>query len=198
MRESDWTKVLGWPGYKVYRQEIDEGAKTLKLWVHRKRGHRQLECSGCGKSVSAIVQTYERKVRDLPWSEYRTKVVIELYRVRCPDCGVKGEKVPLLPGKSPFSKRFEEAVGQARESAAASRVARQFGLPASTVRAIDQRYLSRWAETRRKPALRQMGVGELFVGKKQKFITVVSYLETGEPLWFGQERKKETLDEFFE
>jgi transposase len=30
-----------------------------------------------------------------------------------------------------------------------------------------------------------------------KFITVVSNLDTGEPLWFGQDRKQETLDEFF-
>ena len=103
----------------------------------------------------------------------------------------------LLPSKAPFSKRFEDAVGQACESAAASRVAKQFGLAASTVRAIDQRYLARWAETRRKPALRQVGVDEIFLGKKQKFVTVVSNLDTGEPLWFGQERKKETLDEFF-
>jgi transposase len=197
MRESDWTRVLGWPGYKVYRHEIDERAKTLKLWVRRKRGHRQLVCSGCGRLVSVVVQTYEREVRDLPCFEYVTTVVIELYRVRCPDCGVKAEKVPLLPGEAPFSKRFEDAVGQACESSAASRVARQFGLAASTVRAIDQRYLSRWAEARRKPALRQMGVDEIFVGKKQKFITVVSNLETSEPLWFGPERKKETLDEFF-
>jgi transposase len=47
------------------------------------------------------------------------------------------------------------------------------------------------------PALAQMGVDEIYLGKKQKFITVVCNLETGEPLWFGQERKKETLDEFF-
>ena len=40
-------------------------------------------------------------------------MVIELYRVRCPDCGVKTEKVPQLPSKAPFSKRFEEAVGLA-------------------------------------------------------------------------------------
>jgi len=43
-----------------------------------------------------------------------------------------------------------------------------------------------------------MGVYEIYLGKKQKFLTVVSNLETGEPLWFGRERKKETLDEFFE
>ena len=33
--------------------------------------------------------------------------------------------------------------------------------------------------------------------RQMKFITVVSNLETGEPLWFGQDRKQETLDEFF-
>ena len=78
------------------------------------------------------------------------------------------------------------------------RGAQQFGLAASTVRAIDLRYLEGWAAARRKPALRQMGVDEIHLGKKQKFLTVVSNLETGEPLWFGRERKKETLDEFFE
>jgi transposase len=196
MRETDWTKILGWPGYRVYRHEINEEAKTLKLWVRRKRGNRKLVCSGCGRKLSEVYDTYEREVRDLPCFEFRTTVVIELYRVRCPDCGVKTEKVPQLPSKAPFSKRFEEAVGLACENAAVRRVAKQFGLSPSTVRAIDMRYLKRWAASRRKPALRQMGVDEIYLGKKQKFLTVVSNLQTGEPLWFGQERKKETLDEF--
>lgn len=43
-----------------------------------------------------------------------------------------------------------------------------------------------------------MGVDEIHIGKKQKFLTVVCNLETGEPLWFGRERKKETLDGFFQ
>jgi transposase len=129
--------------------------------------------------------------------EFRTTVVVEVYRVCCPDCGVKMEKVPQLPSKAPFSKRFEDAVGQACESAAARQVALRFGLPPSTVRAIDLRYLERWAAARRKPALAQMGVDEIYLGKKQKFITVVSNLGSGEPIWFGRERKKDTLDEFF-
>jgi transposase len=157
-----------------------------------------LICSGCGRRVDEISEVYEREVRDLPCFEYRTTVVIELYRVKCPDCGVKAEKVARVPSKAPFSKRFEDVVGQACESAAARRVAREFGLAERTVRGIDQRYLERWTAGRRKPALRQMGVDEIHLGKKQKFLTVVSNLETGEPLWFGRERKKETLDEFFE
>jgi transposase len=198
MTDSEWTKILGWPGYRVYRSEINEVAKTLRLWVRRKRGNRKLVCSSCGRRVREMVAAYEREVRDLPCFEYRTTVVIELHRVRCPDCGIKREKMEQLPSKAPFSKRFEEAIGEACESAAVRRVARRSGLSASTVRAIDLRYLTRWAAGRRKPALRQMGIDEIHLGKKQKFLTVVSNLATGEPLWFGRERKKETLDEFFQ
>jgi transposase len=198
LRNNDWTRILGWPGYRVYRSEIHEEAKTLRLWVRRKSSERKLVCSGCGRSVSEIAEVCEREIRDLPCFEYRTTVVIELYRVRCPDCGVKTEKVAQLPSKAPFSKRFEDAVGEACESAAARRVAKQVGLAASTVRSIDLRYLERWAAGRRQPGLRQLGVDEIHLGKKQKFLTVASNLESGERLWFGRERKKETLDEFFQ
>ena len=198
MRDTDLTKLLGWPGYRVYRHEIDEDAKTLKLWVRRKRGQEKLVCSGCGREMEKAHDVNEREVRDLPCMEFRTTVVVEVYRVCCPDCGIKVEKVPQLPTKAPFSKRFEDAVGQACESAAARQVALRFGLAASTVRAIDLRYLERWAADRKRPVLAQMGVDEIHLGKKQKFITVVSNLDNAEPVWFGRERKKETLDGFFE
>ena len=198
MTENEFTKILQWPGYRVYRHEIDESGKRLRLWVRRKRGNRQLVCSGCGRKFKDYHDVSEREVRDLPWSSLHTTVVVEVYRVKCPDCGVKVERVPLLPSKAPFSERFEEAVGQACESASARQVARRLGLPESTVRAIDLRYLERWAAKRVMPNMRHIGVDEIYLGKKQKFITVVSNLETAEPLWFGRERKKETLDGYFE
>ena len=83
-------------------------------WVQRKRGNRKLICSGYGRKFSDAHDYNEREVRDLPWGEFRTTVVIEVYRVCCPQCGVKVEKVPQLPSKAPFSRRFEEAVGLAK------------------------------------------------------------------------------------
>jgi transposase len=150
----------------VYRHEIDEKAKTLVLRVRRKRGNQRLVCSGCGRRVAGIHEVVQREVRDLPWSQYKATVVVEVFRVKCPDCGPRIEKVEQLPSKAPFSKRFEDAVGQACEGAAARRVARRFGLAESTVRAIDLRYLEQWNQARRKPALKQMGVDELFLGKR--------------------------------
>jgi transposase len=196
LTEHEFTKILDWPGYRVYRHEIDEKARALKLWVRPKRG-KILSCSGCGGRCTKVEEIRQREIRDLPWRRYETTVVVEFYRVRCPKCGLKVETVPQLPSKAPFSKDFEDAVGMACESAAARQVARQFGLAAGTVRAIDLRYLERWAKARKKPVLRQMGVDEIYLGKTQKFLTVVSNLETGEPLWFGEGRKRETLDGFF-
>jgi transposase len=197
LEDNDWTRLLSWPGYRVWRHEIDEPAKKLKLWVRRKRGSPPV-CSGCGRAVEAIHELCEREVRDLPVFEFRATVIIELYRLRCPDCGPKMERVEQLPSKAPFAKRFEEAVGQACEAASARAVARQFGLAQSTARAIDLRYLERWSARRKKAPLRQMGVDEIYLGKKQKFVTVVSNLETAEPVYLEPERKKETLDRFFE
>src|SRR5579871_3482429 len=131
MTDQDWTKLLGWPGYRVYRQEIEERSRRLTLWVRREGG--KLQCSHCGRDLPerSIHEVFERQVRDLPCFQYQTTIVVEMHRVRCPDCGVKVEKIEQLPSKAPFSKRFEEMIGRDCESAAANQVGRRHGLAAS-------------------------------------------------------------------
>jgi transposase len=102
MREADGTKVLGWPGYRVYQHEINEKGKTLKLWVRRKHGNQKLVCSGCGGKVAHAYDSYEREVRDLPCFEFLTTVV-ELYRVRCPNCGSRRHAVLRVVGSKRWS-----------------------------------------------------------------------------------------------
>src|SRR6185436_8618789 len=97
--QTDWTKVLGWPGYRVYDYQIDEARRHLTLRLRRKRGNRKLTCAQCG-----------RQVHDLPCFEFQTSVVVELYRIRCPNCGVKAEGNLQVPSKAPYSRRFEDAV----------------------------------------------------------------------------------------
>src|SRR5690242_6455959 len=189
------SNVAGGPGISLRTKRRSEDTENCRCGASLV--HRGFECRGCGRRLHQVHDVREREIRDLPWSVYRATVIVEVHRLRCPECGVRVEKIEQLPSKAPFSKRFEEIVGQACESAAASQVARRFQLPETTVRAIDMRYLERWDQRRRKPALKQMGVDEIYRGKKDKFLTVVSNLETGEPLWFGKERKKETLDEYF-
>src|SRR5579885_466450 len=90
---------------------------------------------------------------------------------------------PARVGAAPFAVRFFDDLG--------------YGARPVEVEVGIQIPPERWAKARKKPVLRQMGVDEIYLGKTQKFLTVVSNLETGEPLWFGPDRKQETLDEFF-
>ena len=78
-----------------------------------------------------------------------------------------------------------------------SRVAAKWNLPPETVRRLDKRVLRRWSSARPRTPLRFLGVDEIYLGRRDKFLTIVSDLERGEPLWAGQDRKRETLDRFF-
>ena len=140
MREHDWTGVRGWPGYRLYRMEIDEQSKNLNLCLRRKKAGLKLVCSGCRQHVSTsrIQEVCERQIRDLPCFEYAAAVEVEVYWAKCPRCGFRIEKVAQLPRMAPYSKRFEEAAGAACQSAAARQVARM-GLAETSVRAIDLR-----------------------------------------------------------
>jgi hypothetical protein len=56
LRDSDLTKLLG---YRVYRHDINKRAKTLKLWIPRKRGNRKLVCYGLGTGDRIIPKPKE-------------------------------------------------------------------------------------------------------------------------------------------
>jgi hypothetical protein len=93
LTHKEWTAILVWPGYRVYRHELDEEAKTLKLWVGRKPVHRGFECRGCGRHLHQVHDVREREIRDLPWSVCRATVVVEVHRLQCPECGVLVERI---------------------------------------------------------------------------------------------------------
>ena len=69
MRDNEFTRILDWPGYRVFRHEIDETAKTLRLWVRRKRGNRKL----IWNRFSKLTFNWDRM--DIDRSERPTSVV---------------------------------------------------------------------------------------------------------------------------
>jgi len=197
MPEEIISRILRLPGYGVYAWEAEDSASILTLWIRQTAQEASYVCSGCGISVRDVHSWTERRVRDLPWGAWQVWLVVEVHRVRCRRCGVRTERLPFLTGKAHCTTRLETAVARDCEAAPVSRVAAKWGLPPETVRRMDKRVLRRWAAGRRREPLRSLGVDELYLGKRDKFLTVVSDLESGEPLWMGLERKRETLDRFF-
>jgi transposase len=197
MPEESVARILRLPGYGICGWDIDEDANTLTLSIRQTAAEPYYVCGGCGISVREIHSWTERRLRDLPWGTWTVWLRVEVHRVRCRRCGVRTERLPFVEGKVHYTARLEAAVAQDCEAAPVHRVAAQRGLAPETVRRMDKRVLQRWAAARPRPPLHYLGVDEIFLGKTIKFLTVVSDLETGEPLWVGRERKQETLDRFF-
>jgi hypothetical protein len=88
------------------------------------------------------------------------------------------ERVEQLKGKAPFSKRFEDSVGRACESASARQVARRFGLAESTARAVDLRYLDAGGLDP-KHALKRIGVDEIHLHRTTSECKLSVFSTTG-------------------
>lgn len=197
MPEAIVTRILRLTGYEAYAHEVDESTSRLTLWVRQAAPEPYYACGGCGISIRDVHSWTERRVRDLPWGIWQVWLVLDVHRVRCPRCGVRTERLPFIAGKAPYTTRLEAAIARDCEAAPVSRVAQAWHLPAETVRRLDKRMLRRWAAGRPRKPLRFLGVDEIYLGRRDKFLTIVSDLETGEPLWAGRDRKRETLDRFF-
>jgi transposase len=196
MPEEIIRRVLRLTGYDVARARFQENTGEVTLWLKQTTRDPYHACGRCGVRSRRVHSRSRRRVRDLPWGEWRVWRVATVQRVRCRRCGVTTEAIPFVEGKHPYTRRFAEAVARDCEDAAVRRVASKWGLPAPTVRRIDKRALQEWSRRRPRRPLRWLGVDEIF-WKKGSCLTVVSDLEAGEPIWGGPERKKETLDRFF-
>ncbi len=197
MPEAIVTRILRLPGYGVTTWEADDEAGTLTLWVRQTGGEPAYICGGCGVTRPGVHSWRERRVRDLPWGTWQVWLVVDVQRLRCRGCGVRTERIPWLAGKARYTARFEAAGAQECAQAPVSRVAARGGLPPETVRQLDTRALRRWAASRPRKPPRSLGVDEFYVGRAVQFLTVVRDLESGESIWMGRERKRETLDRFF-
>ncbi len=198
MPDASIARVLALPGYTVYRHELAEEQRRLTLWVRATGKRPYYCCRRCGISSRATHGTPgERRIRDLPWGPWTVWLVVEVHTVACRRCGRRRERLPFVTGTGHHTTRFAAAVARDCADAPVRRVAARWGLAAETVRQLDKRVLQRWAAARPPAPLRYLGVDEIFLGKAAKFLTVVSNLGTREPLWMGQDRKRETLDRFF-
>lgn len=196
MPEEIIRRILRLTGYEVAEARFEPETSGVTVWLAQTARDPYHICGRCGIGSRRIHSRSERRVRDLPWGEWKVWLVVSVHRVRCRRCGVTTEQIPFLEGKHPFTRRFAGAVARDCEDAAVRRVAVKWGLSVATVRRIDKRALQEWSRSRARKPLRWMGVDEIF-WKKGACLTVVSDLETAEPIWAGPERKKETLDRFF-
>lgn len=156
-------------------------------------------CSQCGAICrKRHCDDVTRRWRDLPCSEHPVSIEYTPIRVKCHRCeGTPVEAVPWADPGQRQTRRLQQHLALQAASMPTMRVAAQYGLSWSTVRRAESMAIARWEAQRPKPRLKDIGVDEKYLGRRhkrdEKFITIVSNLQTGEPVWIGYGRSEETL-----
>lgn len=187
------------PGRLRFTPVSVTSAAADSLMVMRVRRSWVGRCSGCTRRCRKVQEhTPNRRWKDLPWAGRSVVIEYAPDRLRCDFC--ERAAVELLPWAERYQRetmRFQQHMALQAQSMPTSHVAAQFGVDWHCVRRAEFHALQRWNATRPPEPLTMVGLDEKYLGRRHKredkYITIVSNLYTGEPIWIGFGRSEATV-----
>ena len=193
-----WSKLLGLERpWTVGRIDLNVKGQKVEVFLEHEEG-TLWACPECGKRFPAYDHKEERVWRHLDTMAFQTWVHARPPRVECPHHGVRQVEVPWAEPGSHFTRFFERFsidVSQETDTQGASRILK---LSWDETWGLQERAVARGLLRRGPLVLRSMGVDEKAVGHGQTYMTLVYDLADPKVVWIGEDRKKETLDGFFQ
>lgn len=205
------TQIVGFRGWKVTEHywESRDGTRIepvggydvpadarLVLVLSRRFTPRCAKCLAIGGTCHE--QQRPRRWADLPCCGHPVVIEYAPWRLDCGRCGARA--VELLAWAEPYqrqTRRLQHHLALDAFSMPLVHVSTKWGLSWHTVRRAELCAIERWEQTTPRPALTMVGVDEKWLGRRhkraEKFVTIVSDLSTGVPVWMGYGRGSETL-----
>ena len=189
----------GWDGYEV-QNGWDEWRGGDRWCVIRLRAVPGIErcCSGCGRSISAVHDSEERRVRDLPMFDAAVELLVPRLRLRCDVCGPKLERLNWLAPYARVTVRLAASVARLCKVTSVRHVAAFYGLGWPVVKLIDKRALERELGPADFSDVRVLGMDEFALHKGHRYATVLVEVQRKRVLWVGRGRGREDVRPFFE
>lgn len=192
-----YAKLLGlnspWGVDKV-ELRLDEGEVHVwvvlppkQLWV----------CPDCLERAP-IHDHRERVWRHLDTFQYRTLLHARVPRLNCPRHGVRQLRVPWAEEGSRFTALFEALAIDWMKQAPLAAVAERLHLSWDEAAGIQERAVRRGLARREVETVRYLGVDETSFQRRHEYVSVVTDLERTRVLYVADDRKRESLDSFWQ
>lgn len=182
--------------WTVHRVELKVKEQRVDVWAEHPAGILW-SCPECGKALSLYDHSEERSWRHLDSCQFMTFLHARPPRVECPTHGVKQVKLPWAEPKSRFTALFERlAIDVLKETdvLGATRVLRISWDEAWHIMAIA---VKRGLAAKGTQVPRRIGVDEKAIAKGHQYLTLVCDLDLGTVEYVGEDRKQESLEEYF-
>jgi transposase len=177
---------------------VEKEDHTLEVVIDRFE-HRGLCCGTCGRQVRHThgKMPAQRRWRDLSVRDWRLVLVYRPWRVVCPRCGVRVEKIPWAAPHQRVTHDLARAVAELARRLSWKETAEYFHLNWKTVAGIIKLAVERGRAARPWKALHVIGIDEVSRRKGHLYLTLVYDLERRRLVWVGRDRDRETMEAFF-
>jgi len=181
--------------WTVTSVELERSAGSVLVKVEP-RPDAELSCPTCGKSVPGYDRR-TRRWRHLDTCQYTTILEASVPRLSCPEHGVVTVAVPWAVRGSGFTALFEALVIDWLHEASIRAVARQLRVSWSSIDRIMARAVARGMARREAVSPERLCVDETSFQKRHEYVTVVTDPDAGHVLHVAQDRRTESLEQFY-
>jgi len=192
-----YTKILGikspWHVTDV-NLELQKRTVTINIEYDKKM---PMVCPICLGSADTY-DHQKRRWRHLDTCQFKTIIECDVPRAKCDDHGVKQLKVPWAEQNSRFTALFETLVINWLKVASIKSVSNLLGLSWDQVNGIQQRAVRRGLKRRQVKSSKHLGIDETSFQKRHEYVTVIIDQDQGIVLDVLDDRKSETLKNWFE
>jgi transposase len=154
-------------------------------------------CSACQKACPGY-DSRLRSWRHLDTCQYKTILTAKVPRIECGEHGVQQVMVPWAEPNSHFTALFEVLAISWLKEANISAVGGLMGLTWAEVDGIMQRAVARGLARRESKSPTAIGVDETSFKKRHKYVTVISDSDENTVIHVADDRKAESLSQFYE
>lgn len=155
------TKLLGTQGWYVKGKEIREEKGQQKLILDIEREDSIYICSGCGDTFKEAYKWRQQEVRHLLLWEHPTYLRFTKYRVKCPRCGLKAERISWLSFYGRVTQKLARLVYELCKVLTVQATSKFLFLHKDTVKGIDKKAIKEAHDSRSLDGITVLGVDEI-------------------------------------
>lgn len=183
--------------WKVQHVTLSPKDKHLGVFLEHRRS-ATFACPECGRSRPIYDHLSSRSWRHLDHGEFLTWLLARVPRVSCPEHGVRQVQVPwALPGVR-FTLPFERHAIDTLLEADVLGASRLLNLSWYETWHLMERAVARGLAAKKRRVLPLLGVDEKSFAKRHRYVTLVSDLKRGTVEYIAYDRKKTSLDAFYQ
>jgi len=183
--------------WRVERVELMVADGRVDVWVQHPARTR-FACPDCERKLSVYDHCEERAWRHLDSCAFLTYLHARPPRVACPEHGVRQVRLPWAEPHSRFTALFERLAIDVLTACDVASAAGLLHISWDEAWHLMDRAVTRGLAAKPLSVPNHVGVDEKAAGKGQDYITVVSDLDAGTVEHIADERRKASLDSYFE